>query len=422
MTLVLTILIGVVVLVGLITVIMSVKNWHWAQMLLLLAIFFSAIGTLILGLEVYRIHHTIRSKLPAKEQQLADLEEKNEALTKGGSADMARKVFGDVPFNLDAEGSMPSLSTWTTRLQDVERQRGRVWKGVTPAGIVEAATGRIAVAIPNPKPHGLEQNALVYLFEQGEPNAASPDEGAQYLGQFKVTQVNADGAVLESVLRLDNRTGNRLARSQKPWTIYETMPADSHELFAGVPEEQLRQWFPASTVEEYLRQGQPAEKPGPGPFNPEVAMYDEEGRRLGPDDEGKAVKWLYDRRLRDYDYLFGAANRELVELVAERTALAEDAKKLAAAHEIAKQLGALRTEEKQGLTSDLEHMKRDRAAIETQLTTVEGLLAKIKQETAAKQAENVKMAGQLKSLQQQRLDELDRQAPPPSALLLNAGR
>jgi hypothetical protein len=294
---------------------------------------------------------------------------------------------------------------------------------VTPAGPVDPATGRINVTIANPSPHGLEQDALVYLFEEGEPNAASPQEGAQYLGQFRAVQVTPDGATLESVFRLDNRTGNRLAGSQRPWEIYETMPADRHELFAGVPEEQLRQWFPAATVEEYVRHGQDTEKPaGASEFDPNVAMFNEQGHRLGPDAAGDAVKWRYDRKLRDYDYLFGAANRELVELVAQRTALVEGAKRLAEALENAKAYGALRAEEKEGLAGDLEMMKRDRAAIEKQLATVGRMLANVGREIVTKRAENVKMTEQLRAAQQQKLDELDRTSPPPSSLLLNVGR
>ena len=94
MTLVLQIVLAVVVLVGLITVIMSVKNWHWAQMLLLLCIFFSSIGALVLGLEVFRIHRTFRSKIPGLEQQIAELELKIDALKNGtGDQSLAGRIF-----------------------------------------------------------------------------------------------------------------------------------------------------------------------------------------------------------------------------------------------------------------------------------------------------------------------------------------
>lgn len=421
MTLVLQIVLAIVVLVGLITVIMSVKNWHWAQMLLLLAIFFSSLGTLILGLEVYRIHKKFRSPMPRLEQQLAEVEAKNEALQIGADKAMASTIFAEMNPLLEAEATMPGMNVWISRLQDVYRRRGRVWRGVASAGPVDPATSRVPVRIENPKPHGLEQDAIVYLFEQGEPNAAQPSEGAQYLGDFRVVQVSADGAILESVHPLDTRTGNRLAGSQKPWVIYETMPADRIELFAGLPEEQLRQWFPESTADNYVRQGEKLDKPTSDEFDPSIAMFDEQGRRLGPDAADKATEWRYERPLRDYDYLFAAANRELVDLTARRMALVEDIKKLQSALEIAKSLGAMRTEEKQALTVDAEHMEADRRAIETQLASVQRVLANVQRMVAEKQAETADLAAKLKAKQQRQLDDLDRIAPAPAnSLLLNA--
>jgi hypothetical protein len=421
LTLVLQILLAVVVLVGLITVIMSVKNWHWAQMLLLLTIFFCSLGSLVLGLEVYRIHRNIRAPIPRLEQQLADVEAENEALRLGADATMASKIFPEVPFDVEAEGRMPGMNVWINRLQDVFRQRGRVWRGVASAGPVDPATGRVPVRIENPQPHGLSPNAIVYLFEEGEANAAAPSEGAQYLGEFRVVSVSPDGAVLESVPKLDNRTGNRLAGSQKSWVIYETMPADRHELFAGATEEQLRQWFPEATAEEYVKHGTKVDKPSDTEaFNPNIAIFNEQGHRLGPNGAADAFEWRYERQLRDYAYLFSAANDELVALAAEQMALLEDNKKLAAALEIAKKLGALRTEEKQALAGDLEHMQQDRQAIETQLATVERVLANVQRAVAELLAENADRAAQLKAQQQQQLDQLDRTAPPPNSLLLNA--
>ena len=89
----------------------------------------------------------------------------------------------------------------------------------------------------------------------------------------------------------------RLAASRAPWVIYETMPMDRNELFAGMTEDQLKQLLPKQSVAEYLRHGKeatadddPARKVG----------LDEEGKRLPADQIAKATKVLYQRRLRDY--------------------------------------------------------------------------------------------------------------------------
>jgi len=422
LTLVLQILLAIVVLVGLITVIMSIKNWHWAQMLLLLAIFFSSLGTLVLGLEVFRIHKNYRASIGNWERKIAAEEAKHEALTMGADAAMAGTVFPEVPPLLAAEDRMPGLNVWIARLQDVFRQRGRAWRGVTPSDVVNPDTDRVPIRIESPKPHGLEQDTLVYVFEEGDPNPANPQEGAQYLGEFRVVQVTPDGAVLESTVDLDNRTGNRIAGSQRPWELYDRMPMDRHGLFAGMTEERLRQLLPEASVDAYIRQGQTVDKPANiEAFNPSIAMFDETDKRVGPENAAAAVKWLYERPLRDYAYLFAAANRDAVALRAEQEALVEDNKKLQASLEIAKKLGELRTEERTGLTGDREHMEHDREVIEAHLATVQRVLGSVKARVAELLTETAKQRDQLKAKQERQLQELDLTAPAPGSVFYNTG-
>lgn len=419
MVLVWQILVAVVVLAGLITVIMSVKNWHWAQMLLLLLIFFCSIGTLFLGLEVYRIHKTFRSKMPALQEQLAQVELKNEALKNGtGDEAVGGSNFAEgMPFDFAAEGRMPGLGVWTHRLQDLARQRGRVWRGVMPAGAVDARTSRIPVQI-QPQPHGLEKDAIVSVFEQGEPNAADPAQGAQYLGDFRVVEVRPDGVTLEATIKLDDRTGPRVARSKGPWALYETMPADRLELFAGMTEEQLRQLIPAPSVDEYIRHGQKVEKPNAGDaFNPNIAMFDEQGRRVGPENAEAAVEWKFERQLRDYAFLFAAENRRLVELVAQKNTLQEDLKKLTAANKVAQKFSAMRTEEKQALAGDKTHLDAERQAVESLLAAVERQLANAQRMVSEGLQRNSQLASQLTNEQMQMLQQVDAVAPAPGGLL-----
>lgn len=397
MTLVIQIVVAVIVLVGLITVIMSVKNWHWAQMLLVLGIFLLSVTNLLFGLEVYRIHSTIRAKLPLLERDLADIEAENNAMLYGsGDILMERRVLTERMFDIEAEGRLPSLAVWGRRLQELERRRGNVWRGVTPAGPVDAATNRIPVQIPAPQPHGLDQNTIVYAFEEGEPSAAAPQEGAQYLGEFRVVESRPDGVMLESVYRLDNRTGNRLASSGRPWILYERIPTDQYELFADLTEEELRQQLPAATVEEYIRHGSPAT-----PDDDELhrAAFDDQDHRLGPEAAGDVAEWRYDRLLRDYDYLFDAANRQLTERNVRRAALAEDIKKLGEALANAKKVGDMRTAEKQGLTADVGHLEQEVETIGGLLATIQRQLANARQEITSRIAQNLEMADQLRQSQ-----------------------
>lgn len=420
MTLALQIVLALVVLVGLITTIMSVKNWHWAQMLLLLGIFFSALGTLVLGMEVFRIHRNLRQGIPAKEVQLADVRAEIEALQRGTrDATLAARVFApeEPPFDFEAEGEMPSANVWSKRLQSMARNRGRVWRGVQPTGF-DPQTGRVVVNVAEPKPHGLTKQSIVFAFEQGEPNAAEPAKGPRYLGEFRVVETQPDTVQLEPVLKLDVAPGavpawfpqlqaarlQRVAQSKGPWSLYETMPADRHELFANLTDEQLKQMLPASSVEEYLRHGTPATDDDDQYHR---AGYDEQGRRLGPDDLDKAVKTLYDRQLRDYAYLFAELLRRRVVMTAQHSGLTEDIAKLKAANANGLKLSAHRQAEITGLTGDLQHMQRDQQAIESLLSKITAQLEFARTRTAELLSENLRVAADFAQRQLALLNAID---------------
>ena len=80
MSFVLLAVIAVVALLALLAVFMSIKTWHWAQMLLVLGVFLFGLGAMFLSAEVLRIHHALRSGLPDLEAQIAELQKQNDAL------------------------------------------------------------------------------------------------------------------------------------------------------------------------------------------------------------------------------------------------------------------------------------------------------------------------------------------------------
>jgi hypothetical protein len=453
--LVLQIAVLLVILIGLITIIMSIKNWHWAQMVLVLGIFFMAIATLFLGMETFRIHRNIRKAMPGLEKKLADVEEENRALQFGARAEdpavmriVSSEVFGgEMPFDAEAEGRMPGVQVWINRLQDLARARGRVWRNAVPNGF-DQKTGRVAVAIapaqqaapvdPDlaaaepaadpaapappaaaPQGHGLTVDAIVYVFENGAPNPAAPDQGAQYLGEFKVVEANDVGVILEPVQALNQFTANRLIKSiqgKKSWSLYELMPADKHELFAGLDEAAKRALLPAATVTEYIRQGTPAQ-PDDDEFH--IGYFDE-GNRLGPDDRAKATEKRYDRPLRDYGYLFPELMRERVVMEADVAALKQQIADLETAHTNAKKLQAHRTAEKTSLGQDLKFMERDLDFITKLLATINSQIVNAKSQVTDLLQRNASGAETLISDQRAALQEIDRQSPAPaqSSLLI----
>ena len=87
-------------------------------------------------------------------------------------------------------------------------------------------------------------------------------------------------AKLVTVNELDDHEKQRLANSRGPWSMYETMPVDQLELFAGLSEEQLEKLLPEASVEEYIRQGTPA---GPDDDEWHVIGFDADDNQVRPE-------------------------------------------------------------------------------------------------------------------------------------------
>lgn len=390
MTLIVQIVLGLLLLVGLVTIIMSSKNWHWTQLTLVLLIFFTGIGFLFLAAETLRIHQNLRKGIPNLEKQIATLEKQNEQLLNGA-------------------GDQPGIVELDHRLQLVTRERGRVWRGVLPAGQV-SPQGQIAVQIPKPVPHGLEQDAIIYAFESGDPNAADPNAGPQYLGEFRVIAVQEGGATLESVLLLGNRERARLSGSQGPWSLYETMPIDRHSLFANVPDEALQQMLPPESVEEYVRHGSEST---PDDDEWHVIGVDDEGNRLGPENMDQAVKKLYDRTLRDYAFIFSELAAEKIVAIAKQAAVKEDNEKLVQSLASAEETSKFRQQQIDMTEQDLAGMRKDLKAIESHRDAVLQLLSHFEERIEGYLQANSELARRYTESQLGLASYIDRVAPAP---------
>jgi len=380
--------VGLALLAGLIAPFIGNKYWHWSQLVLVLSVVLAAMGFIVLAAETIRVHHVLRAKLPALEKNINTLLMQNEQL-------------------LNGSGEKVGLLDLEHRLKTISRERGRVWRGVQPTGEV-SDQGVVQVEIAQPEPHGLEKDAIVYAFEAGEVDPTDLSAGRQYLGEFRVTETAEGGATLEPVLLIDPRTGQRLAGSQGPWSLYETMPADRHKLYAGLEEEQLRQLLPANSLEEYLRHGTPAT---PDDDEWHKIGLNENDERVGPENLDQAVKFLYDRPLRDYAYLFSELAQQRVVLQASRQAVVQDLAKLTEALKSAEQLGTFREQQKTALASDLTGMQADRLAIETHRDLVQHQLANAKQLIDQLLIRNAELADRLTQRQMGLLQAINSAVP-----------
>jgi hypothetical protein len=393
LTLVFQIILGLAVLAGLIAQFIANKYWHWSQLVLVLSVVLAATGFIVLAAETVRVHHVLRAKLPGLEKQINTLLVQNEQLLNGSA---------------DTLGLLDLQHQWKM----LSRERGRVWRNVQPAGEV-SDQGVVQIEIAQPQPHGLEQNSIIYAFEAGEVNPTDPSNGRQYLGEFRVAETTDAGATLEPVLLIDPRTGQRLADSKGPWNLYETMPADQHKLYADLNEEQLRQLLPADSVEDFVRHGSPAT---PDDDEWHKIGLNENDELVGPENLDQAIKFLYDRPLRDYAYLFAELAQQRVVLQASQQAVTQDIAKLVVALESAKKLSAFREQEKTANASDLAGMKIDRLSIEAHRDLLLQQLATAKQQIEQLLARNAEFADQLTQRQLGLLETINRTAPAPGSV------
>ena len=132
--------------------------------------------------------------------------------------------------------------------------RGRVWSNCDPNVRMNEDDGSptVSVVIDGLGPNGIAKNTILYGFEKADVQ----DKG-RYLGEFKVT--GSDPAqktvVLMPTLPLSPRQLDRLATAQKPWSFYEILPRDSHDIFASLTDAEKEKLLPAATRQEYLDDG-----------------------------------------------------------------------------------------------------------------------------------------------------------------------
>jgi hypothetical protein len=409
----------VVILASFVIAYLGAKTWHWGYVLLVEAVLLATFGFFILAAETLRINGVLRSQAKALEKSLDESTADVEALKKGtnDSVVLARLASGETPTRMPENAeSIPSLEELDHQLLLATRLRGRVWRNVMPAG-VDPKTGGIRVNIAAPTPAGIKADTVVYVFEQElepvRPAAAAGEETAppapppapkqagprlQYLGEFTVSQAAAQQATLVPAQQWGptDPEVKRLATTRGPWIIYETMPADRYDVFAGMNEDQVKQLLPEKSLNEYLRHG----KEATADDDPHRKLgLDENGVPLPPDDIGKATKVVYQRRLRDYAVEFDEMWRRRIAMRAQIDAVTKDIEQLTAADESAKKLQAALTDQRQKLTFELDKVTKDRVAIKKHLADVEQLLVKARQLTAEVMAHNRQLAAQLAARQ-----------------------
>ncbi len=173
-----------------------------------------------MAMRTLKTHQAWRSAVAAHKVALAEVQTKTTAMREGNPE----------------KGGM-SLGSLQVSLDSAVFGRGRVWNEGAPR--FDAARGTVAVAIDKPQPHQIEPNMLLHAFQ------GLDDAPGRYIGEFKVTAADANTVTLTPTYTPTAERQAVLQRSRGPWTLYEVLPTDMNELFAGLAEDDIRDMLPA---------------------------------------------------------------------------------------------------------------------------------------------------------------------------------
>jgi hypothetical protein len=172
-------------------------------------------------------------------------------------------------------------------LSRMVNNRGRIWpncqmKKVQPEMANGVRTGRTEVNVSSDEP-GISNKMLLYVFEEGDDPTT-----IKYLGEFTVKAIDQNNVGLVSTTQLTKLQENNLAHSKTSWVLYEMMPADQHELFATLNDDQRKKFF---------------EEPNPGMSKAEQDKWKKDKWWLPEEfvQDGQTVNnQTFERKLRDY--------------------------------------------------------------------------------------------------------------------------
>lgn len=299
----------------------------------------------------------------------------------------------------DHEHPLPDKTFGVQQLRfDLSRMvnnRGRIWtncqmKKVQAEVVNGVKTGRTEVTVNCDDP-GISGKMLVYAFEEGdEPSSV------KYLGEFAVTNINPGSAGLVSTTQLTKLQENNLAHSETSWMLYEMMPADQHELFASLNDDQRKKFFP---------------DPDPGLSKAEQDKWKKEKWWL-PEEyvaDGQQVNGkTFERKLRDYLEIMRVCEVDRTLYDDRKNALVRDEGYLTAAKTDSDQQLAFAEKQKAQARNERDWEFKQRDATLAYYAALETMLNFNELAVKAAIAANANAAKQIAKIQKDAAEEIDR--------------
>jgi hypothetical protein len=230
---------------------------------------------------------------------------------------------------------------------------------------------------------------VLYAFEFLEPDQPA---ATHYLGEFKVVNVAEKAITLQLTMKPSDRQWNQIQNTKMPWLLYERMPVDRSDMFAGLDQQQLAALMPsvpAEVLDEYLRDGKEAKADDP---------------------EARVMNGKYERSLRDYAVYFHALHGEITSLQDKIAAATTD---LAIAErtrdDVKKQVELSQNRIDKELQPQLKQVSAERDLLDAQAKQTESALADVRAQVDKALAENKRLLAQWTKMQfeaAERLNEL----------------
>lgn len=242
-------------------------NWNVLHVLAGFLTFCAAFAFVITAALVLKTESAWKAKVSSLEPQLAQVRSAVEKLRTGSTIDPSGR-------HQRADSSTAYARGVESALRQQLYARGRVWRAVQKG---QLANNQIGITLPVTAMRGpgtdeqldeefaeedadpaaapapgedqsgwsLDQNSVVYVF--GEMRFQDPeDTGGReirvpgyYIGEFVVRTVDGPNLTLEPSVGLDQQQVELINRDDT-WVLYDRMPIDDQEVFAGMPEENLQ--------------------------------------------------------------------------------------------------------------------------------------------------------------------------------------
>lgn len=264
--LIVQIVLGLLVIFFFVAVFFSARTWRWPHLLFLVLCFFSLGTFAVLAALTLKTHQGWRTEAEKLAKEIVTQNQTTEHLQ-----------FGD----LSKKEQEPNLRSVRAEITRILLDRGRVWRGAQPGNfdgmsvtVTVNAAGAPAAAPPaaGAAPAApAEEKTILYVFKEYASADGRMFLPSVYLGEFSAT-ILGNQITLSPTMPLDAEQLQQIRTNDATWALYEVLPIDGHEFFAGMDENQLRSFIPQGKLSDdaynalitsYLRTFGPAEDTDP---------------------------------------------------------------------------------------------------------------------------------------------------------------